>query len=220
MQVEGGKGELQHRPAGLGGQPLAAAAGVEEPPHVPLAVRPAGHLDAARADHPACRLVLEGEVQVGPLRVEGQVPGGGDEVLRLCLRVGLPAQVLRVSGLGLAVEIFRQVLVAHPAQDQPFRLDADLGHGAGGCQSKREGKNRCGSAASRKRICWRGVSSIPSGGCMRRADQAIWETQYLKSRQRRSWGALQAAVPWVMASVKRVTEPAGARGRMTHSESS
>ena len=93
VQVEGGEGELQHRPAGLGGQPLAAAAGVEEPPHVPLAVRPAGHLDAGGADDPARRLVLEGQVQVDPLRVEGQIPGGGDELPRLCLRVGLPAQV-------------------------------------------------------------------------------------------------------------------------------
>src|SRR5882672_6992217 len=86
---------------------------------------------------------------------------------------------------------------------------------ARGPSLKSEGTNVCGSAGSVRSACCRGVSGTSGGGRTRARDHAIWETQYLKSRVRRSWSALHGAVPCITASENNTADPAGTSGMTT-----
>src|SRR5438093_2970182 len=86
---------------------------------------------------------------------------------------------------------------------------------APGPSLKSEGTNVCGSAGSVRSACCRGVSGTSGGGTTRACDHAIWETQYLKSRVRRSWLALHGAVPCITASENNTTDPVGTSGLTT-----
>ena len=80
---------------------------------------------------------------------------------------------------------------------------------------KSDGTNVCGSAGSVRSACCLGVSGTSGGGRTRARDHAIWETQYLKSRVRRSWSAFHRAVPCIIASENNTTDPAGISGMTT-----
>src|SRR5215813_12265523 len=105
--------------------------------------------------------------------------------------------------------------VARPCRPRGATFGSTRYRSTPGPSLKSEGTNVCGSAGSVSSACCRGVSGTSGGGSTRALDHAIWETQYLKSRVRRSWSAFHGAVPCITASENNTTDPAGTSGMTT-----